>query len=139
MQLKVSHYILLLLILLSLFAIGQSLSFKYWEAMILPILFSAIIFIASVYELIRELKNSKSITQRNKDEMFQNRQKSEINLREFTKALSWIVGFVLGTYLLGFVISIPLFIIIYLRVCKQGWFVSVFMAVIMTVSEYVLF
>lgn len=41
----------------------------------------------------------------------------------------WIVGFLIGIWLLGFSLSIPLFVFLYLRVySKEGWALSLILA-----------
>jgi hypothetical protein len=60
--------------------------------------------------------------------------------RRIISILLWIIGFTLGIFLLGFPITTPLFMFLYLKFDgKEGWGVSISMTIVVWMCFYFLF
>lgn len=130
MKTKFGSFFLMFLILVGLVGIIQSLSFSYVQAKVLPLAMSSAVFVLSIIELVRDLRRGKAPTGEKTGPG------DGIGLRRFGVALSWVVGFSLGVYLLGFVISIPVFVVSYLKVHRRGWLISLAFAAIILALIY---
>jgi hypothetical protein len=53
--------------------------------------------------------------------------------------MGWIVGCALGIYLVGFLISVPLFLVGYLKKAGRGWIAGIIIAAITTTFLYAVF
>ncbi len=135
---KGGFYFVAFFVLLALFAIGMALTFQRWEAISLPLIFGTIILVLSVIELRKELRSKKgretadSVTP-------QPEAKTGGELRRFYSVLGWVVGFALGIYLLGYLTSMPLFALAYLKRHGRGWVLAICFAVIVTAFIYGIF
>ena len=56
MKIKGSLFVAVFFLLLGLFGIIQSLTFRYWESMVLPLAISSLIFILAAVEVGKELR-----------------------------------------------------------------------------------
>jgi len=135
---KDSSYFIAFFLLVSLVAIGFSLTFKRWEAIGLPLMLGTIILILSVIELRKELRRKKRL-ETDDGATGEQEAKTERETRRFYLVLGWIVGFALGTYVLGYLISMPIFAIAYLRNHGRSWLVTICFAAIVTAFIYGVF
>ena len=56
MRIKGSFYVAIFFLLLGIFGIVQSLTFRYWESIVLPLATSSLIFILAAVEVGKELR-----------------------------------------------------------------------------------
>ena len=134
MKLKGSFWVALFFLALGLFGIIQSLTFRYWESMVLPLGISIIIFILAAVEVVRELRrrgDGEKDTAKDSGAKTENRRLGLI--------LGWTAGFCLAIYLLGFYFSIPIFAFAYLKWRRRGWLVAAVFAVALLVFSYAVF
>ena len=136
MKLKGSFWVAVFFLALGIFGIIQSLTFRYWESMVLPLAISIIIFILAAVEVVRELRRrGKAAAAKATAE--DSGAKAE-NRRLFL-TLGWVAGFCLAIYLFGFYISIPTFAFAYLKWRKRSWLAAVIFAVALLVFSYAVF
>ena len=122
-------------LLLGLYGIIQSLTFRYWESIVLPLAMSSLIFVMAVVEVGRELrrqdKRETAIEGKPQTET-----KTRVEIRRFSLVFSWAAAFMLGTYLLGFRIAVPIFAFSYLKWRGRGWITATVFAVVMLAFIY---
>jgi len=139
-KLKGSFWVALFFLALGLFGIIQSLTFGYWESMVLPLGISIIISILAAVEVARELKRrgdegeAAAAEKKQEDGI-----KEKFNARRLGVVFGWAAGFCLAIYLLGFYISIPLFAFAYLKWRKRSWLVAVVFAIALLAFSYLVF
>jgi hypothetical protein len=133
-----SFYISVFFTLLGLAGIIQSLTFRYWEAMILPLILSILIFIAAAIEMIKEIAaGDRAVGQTDSTPGKLNGSKS-LTCSAILLPV-WAGAFVLTIWLFGFLIAIPLFAFSYLKWRKRSWLISGLFAFLATVIPYLLF
>jgi hypothetical protein len=133
-----SFYLAIFFALLGLAGVLLSLTFHYWEALLLPLLLSSIILIVAIYEIIKELRR-KPVSPDSKSSSPDARQKTPTALRPVYWLVGWILAFVAMSWIFGFLISIPLFACSYLKWRRRSWLVSIAFAVIALAVIYVVF
>ena len=138
MKLKGNSYFLIALLLLGLFGIGVSLTFDAYEATVLPLLLLSALVLLSAIQLTRELRTGDK-TQTAIEEKPPREAESRIEWRRLGLPLGWVLGFTVGTYLLGFFIAIPLFVLSYLRMHGRSWLIAIVFATVTTAAEYAIF
>jgi hypothetical protein len=120
---------------LGLFGIIESLTFVYWESMVLPLVVSIIIFVLAGVEVAREWRRDKaeaaSGAAKESDTKAEN--------RRLWAVFGWVAGFCLAIYLLGFYISIPVFAFAYLKWRKRSWLAAAIFAVALLAFSYAVF
>ncbi|MFC1979783.1 tripartite tricarboxylate transporter TctB family protein [Chloroflexota bacterium] len=125
-------------LVLGLFGTIQSLTFGYWESMVLPLAISIIIFILASVEVVRELQwgnkgeaDAAKATAKDSESKAENRRLGLIS--------AWAAGFCMAIYLLGFYIAIPLFAFAYLKWQRRGWLPAVIFAIALLAFIYIVF
>lgn len=139
MKLKGSFWVALLFLVLGLLGIIQSLTFGYWESMVLPLAISIIIFILAAVEVARELKRRGDKGTASAAETAAKDSERKTENRRLGLILGWAAGFCLAVYLLGFYISTPLFAFAYLKWRRRSWLVAVVFAISLLAFSYLVF
>lgn len=136
MKLKGSFWVALFFLALGLFGIAQSLTFGYWESMVLPLTISSIIFILAAVEVARELPRRREAPAARKTA---EDSETKAENRRFGLIFGWSAGFCLAVYLIGFYISIPIFAFAYLKWRRRSWLVAAIFAVALLAFSYAVF
>ena len=135
MKLRPHSYFLMVIMGFMIFAVVVSLRFRYFEAKVLPLFISLFVLVLAAWELKGELragdKGSKPHAGTEK--------KADIKIRRFCTAMAWILGFSVGSYILGFLIAIPLFTLAYLKLHGRGWLISLGFAAVVAGFIYLTF
>jgi hypothetical protein len=126
-----SLYLLVIIIIVSMVFGGVSLSYSSLKMKLLPTIVSGLIFVLAVVELTLELLANKRATGKNQPKT---EGSSIINVNEEVGlehvdddvrgdmvGFAWLMGMIIATYLVGFLVSIPLFILIYLKKNVINW------------------
>lgn len=128
MKLKGSFWFAVFLLALGLFGVIQSLTFVYWESIVLPLAISITIFVLAVVQVARELwwvnkgkEAAAKATATGSDTKADNRRLGLI--------FGWAAGFSLAIYLLGFYIATPIFAFAYLKWRGRSWLAAAIFAV----------
>ena len=138
MKLKGSFWVAVFFLALGIFGIIQSLTFRYWESMILPLAISIIIFILAAVEVARELRRrgeGEAATEKKPGSGI----KDKFDARRLGVVFGWAASFCLAIYLVGFYISIPVFAFAYLKWRRRSWLVAVIFAVALLAFSYAVF
>jgi len=138
MKIRGSLYVAAFFLLLGLFGIIQSLTFRYWESMVLPLAMSSIIFILAAVEVGKELRrqdNKGAATEK----VTGKESKDSIEVRRLGLVFGWAAGFSLTIYLLGFYIATPVFAFAYLKWRGRSWLTAIIFAIAMLAFIYPVF
>lgn len=138
MRIKGSLCVAIFFLLLGIFGIVQSLTFRYWESTVLPLATSSLIFILAAVEVGKELrrqdKREAAIEKKSDKES-----KNKVEIRRLGLVFGWVAGFSLAIYLLGFHIAIPLFAFAYLKWRGRSWLAATVFAIAMLAFTYAVF
>ena len=139
MKLRGNSYFLIVIMVIVLVMIVLSLRMEFLTSKLLPLLIGSIVFILAAIGLVQEIvtrDETKAIT--NESETGEG-EKVRIRLREYLPIGSWVIGVTLAVYLVGFIITIPLFVFAYMKSHGVRWLLSITAAVLTTVFVYTLF
>ncbi len=137
MRLKYGSYFLIFLIIIAVIFLIFTLRFTRLEAQLTGILASAATIVLGIIQLLQEIKSQKEVLKAEKQP--QKKAEANIFLRRTGSLALWVGGFTIVTYVLGFLISIPLFLISFLKCQHTGWRETIITAVVVTVLTYGLF
>jgi len=133
MKVRPSTYFVIATLIITAVVIVYSLTYPYLESKLLPVIVGSILFILAGTQLIKELR----MPEDDKAPMME--RQPEYDLIECGPSTAWIVGLCLALYLFGFVVSIPVFTIAYIKSRGRGWGVSIGVAASLTAFVYVVF
>jgi len=139
MKIKPSTYFLIAVIAVALFLGIYSLTYSSMKLKLLPAIISGLVFVLSVIELRKELITGQQAKGETEPEAEKTGVGASSELRGYTLGFAWILGFLLGIYFIGFLISIPLFIFSYLKLHGKNWLISVTLAAGAIVLIYLVF
>ncbi len=136
MRIRASSFFLFFVLLLMLVFIVTAVPFQYLESKLLPLTVASIVFVLAAIQLGREtLAKDKSQPAAPTEELEQ-KSKAREALR-LESVLGWVAGYVLGIYLLGFLIAIPLLVLSFLKVRGRRWLTAILVAAVTTFFMYV--
>jgi hypothetical protein len=130
--------IAILFSLLGLFGIVQSLTFGYWESIVLPLVISSLVFILAAVEVGKEIRHQDD-TKTAIGQKSGTRIKNGFEIRRLGLVFGWVAGFSLAIYLLGFHIAIPLFSFAYLKWRRRSWLAAAVFAIAALAFSYAVF
>jgi hypothetical protein len=134
MRLKGSLLAAVFFLLLGLYGLIEALRFGPWESVALPAAVSGVIVVAAAVEVGRELRGWKPRESLSALEPLA--QMSREEARRLVFVIGWTAAFMLGTYLFGFRIAIPVFAFSYLKWRGRHWAVAVLFAAAMLAFAY---
>ena len=138
MRLKGDLAVAAFFLLLGLYGLIQSLMFGPQEAVLLPAAVSGIIVVLAGIELVRLLRGERVLSTAAKPELHRQVISRE-ERRRLALIIGWTLALVVGVYLLGFRIVIPLFAFSYLKWRGWGWVTAVVFAAAMAGFAYGVF
>lgn len=133
MKVKGSSYFLMVIMLVALFVIGWSVTTEHPQARLLPLLISSSLIILAIIGLGNEMVAEKRQPTTGSGEA------AGEEVRPYLLNGGWVAGFVLGIYLLGFMVALPLFTLFYVRWLGARWLTAMVSAVVFTAVIYGLF
>lgn len=137
MRLRGEAYFLIGVIVVMLVIIISALTMPAIESKLFPLMFGGVtLFLASLAlskELLlrRNQKASEAPAAAEVKDKDSGGEKKE-SWRGYLVHIAWVAGFILGIYLLGFVISVPLFVLSYMRYLGTRWLTVIISAVVLT-------
>lgn len=138
---KINVYLLVTIIIISLVFGGVSFTYASMKMKLLPLIVCGLIFILSAIELIKEVSNRKKTI----GEAPLTAKELEVSaeagsdIRGDMVGFAWFVGLVIAVFLIGFLISIPLFILAYLKLCGYKWRTAIITSIVMITVVYLIF
>lgn len=136
MRLKGGSYMYIGLMVFTLIVIGYSLTMPFAKSKMLPILFSGGVFALSAIGLWREIKAPPKPKATAGTAEPPKEKKPEEGWRGYILNAAWITGFVLASYLVGFLITMPLFVLFYTRWLGSKWPTAIIAALISSAILY---
>ena len=138
MRLKGSTYFLMFLLLLVSIFISVAVTWRFLEDKLVWLLITIPLLVMVIAELIKDIRAQ------TKTKMFVASEvgegvKAKVESRRFYLAMGWLLGFLLTTYLAGFLISIPLFTCSYLKVQGRSWLRSIIFTILLLAALYAIF
>jgi len=138
MRLKSSTYFLIFLILIAVYFVVESLMYEPLQAKLLGLTIGPIVILLGLVQLAKEIKlegpetEAAAIEEEEEGEAY-------IPFSRYLTLIGWVVGFLLLTYVLGFYISIPVFVFSYLFYTSAGLKKSIVTAALTTLFIFILF
>ena len=118
-------YIYILVIAVMLAVIAMSLGLPYLASKMLPLIVSGMVLIAASIGLGKELFARHEAAQDTSQE-----EESKGSRLGYLIHGGWVVAFFTGIYLVGFLISMPVFILLYMKRLGARWRTSALFAVV---------
>jgi len=118
--------------------IVASFEFKNTATKMFPLIAASFVFAMAAIQLIKEISAQVGTNPSVKN----NNNSAEETPAHWYKYLpmgAWVVGFVLASYLAGFLIAVPLFILSYMKVYGSKWLTAAITAALFTAFIYSVF
>jgi hypothetical protein len=135
---KGSFYFAIFVFALALFFFVSALTFGAMKSKLLPLIVSSVTLILAGIEVTIELLKRRC-RQEDKESVDKSEKGGKDDLRSYITYFAWTLGLIVGIYLLGFLISIPVFILSFLLSHGQRFSKSVFIAAFNTLIIYLIF
>ena len=139
MKKRENLYVYIVLMVFPLVFLSYAVGMKYMQSKILPLIIGGIVFLLIATGIIRELlskgESEKTTTEGKSD----NEGKAGDSWSRYALVGTWALGFFAVIYLIGFTISIPLFLLAYLKAHGARWHTSIITAVLTGGFVYGLF
>ncbi len=132
---KASSYFLIAIMAIMLVIIGFSLRMEYRTSKLLPLTVGGIVFVLAAIQLGKELRSGNATP----DSETSATVETGGERRRLLVAAAWVVGLFLSVWSLGFMMTIPLFLLVYMKSHGIRWLVTIAFAVLMTALSYVVF
>ncbi len=130
-RLSGTSYTLISIMLLTVVATVFALQLHYFASRILPLIYSGIVFTLSGVALWREIRKNRNPRSRTSSGIGNDCDAlSTAKFHEFLPFVFWTIGFCVGIYLLGFTISMALFIASYMKIHGSNWRGSLVVAIV---------
>ena len=129
------------ILIISLVFGGVSITYVSLKMKLLPLIICGLIFILSTIELIKEVSNRKKIGGEAKvtAEELEVGAEASSNIRGDMIGFAWFLGLIIAVCLIGFLISVPLFIVVYLQLHGCKWRTSIMTSAVMITVIYLTF
>ena len=137
MRIPPSAYFIIGVLIFTATLILNSLTLGNLQSKLLPLIFSSVVFILAAVQLIKELRTPEEADEQQMVEEIETEPADP--LWKYWRSGAWIGGFCLAVYLLGFMISIPIFAFSYLKLHGRGWAVSITITAALPIFIYVVF
>ena len=131
------HLYLLVFVAVSMgFAFFSASRYTYLQAKMAPMFVTAIILVLALVQLGKEIRSGELSV---RVEEVQKEPEPKVRSHVYLAEGCWFGGFCLGIYLLGFIITIPVFILSYMRTHGGTWKTSILAACFMIIFCYLIF
>ncbi len=130
-----NFYFLVVVIAVMSWVAATSLGFKRLEAKLLPLLTSgATILLALGGLAVESRKSGKQAEGEGEAKTW-----TPDQVRRFALIMGWVVGFFFAIYLLGFLMAIPLALLVYMKMQGRPWLPTVTFTVLFSLCIYAVF
>jgi len=133
------YNIIFLVVLLFIMAAGLVATSSYPQrARVFPMIVIGICIVLLSLELIKEILNArKSAPEGSAHNDVPPAQEANISQLQFIITITWIGGLAVMVWLLGYIVALPLYLLIYLRFHGQKWRWSILLSAVMFLIVYV--
>lgn len=135
MKLKADNYFLIIILVGMIVLLYTSLNMEHWEAKVLPIMISLMILSLGIFQLVKDLRSNDQITRKEE----KSKADKKVRLVRMLSAMGWITGSAISCYVFGFLLTILLFMVPYLKLKKRSWMVTIVTTIGTAVSIYIIF
>jgi len=138
MKLRGDFWFFIVIIALVLVMIIMAARMDWLSAKLLPLMIGSVVLVLAATGAIREIM---TMTKDQASSAGAGRSSGETKgiLRQYLPIWTWVGGFVLAIYLVGFMISIPVFVLSYMKVNGVRWHTAIFSTFLVTSVIYGLF
>ena len=144
---KPSSYLLIVIIIVAAIFGEVSLSYSSLKMKLLPALVSGLILILAIAQLTLDILAHRRAASGNQPAEVETSAKvnEEVGLENVGDirgdmiGFGWLMAMIVGTYFVGFLVTIPIFIFIYLITHDIGWLKSVIVAAVTVILVYLIF
>lgn len=130
MKLKGISIVYLIIMAFMLFVIILSLGMTRLSSKLLPLMVSGYVFITAGYLLFASLRGKRAPKAIGGEPGPDEKRDQKSNWPGHLIGLAWSLSFVLGIYLVGFLIAIPAVVFAYLRMNRTGWVTTILLTVL---------
>lgn len=134
-KMSASSYSLIVIMVIALVVIVVSLGMPF-SSRLLPLVSGIAIFLLSAMKLRQEFSSRGRTGEAVTEDEVEKRGESKATERGYLLAFTWVTGFVLTIYLLGFLVAIPLFIFSYMKSHGTRWRTSIIFTVVILAVVY---
>jgi hypothetical protein len=139
MKINRSTYFLIGVLLLALFMVITATTYESQKTSLVPIFAGGIILLLGSIQLVKELLEAKKVSTSTKTADAAQKTGSQSGWQQFIVYMWW-VGFALMTYLIGFLISIPVLAFTFMKFhAHRNWLVSILTAVLTDIVTWGIF
>ena len=135
-------YFYIIIIAFILLQIVLAVPMRFLSSKLVPLAVSLPLFVVAVIGFIREVKrhgNSEAEMETDTNEDEGGIAPKLHGLKAYLPITGWVVGFAVGIYVIGMVVTIPVFILSYMRTHGIGWRTSIIASAVTTVTVWSLF
>ena len=136
-KLNSSSYILIVIMAFMIAIIVASLRMEWLSAKLIPLVFASFVFILAVAQLVKEIVARGKAETVVGGETCTGEKSDETRRHLFVAA--WILGLLVAIYLVGFVVSVPIFILCYMKRNGSRWLTAILSAIVFTAVIYFVF
>ena len=111
--------------------------YPYLQAKLSLLFSGTLVFFLALVQLVRELRRKKHRTDETGVE--HKEPEHDAGVVQYGLEFSWILGFGLTIYLLGFMVAIPVFVCAYMKSHEVRWRASIITGVLISAFCYVVF
>ncbi len=131
---KGNFYFLIVIMAIMLLVIILSLRMEYYTSKLLPLLMGSIVFVLGTIGLVQEIlaRDKPEVTISQAKMTVEVEDKVKAGFRAYLPVGSWVLGVALAIYLVGFLITIPVFIFTYMKSHGVRWIIAIIFTVVTT-------
>lgn len=139
MKARGNFYVLITVMVIMAFVIVWSLVvMKSLALRLLPLVFGSVVFVLTAIGIWRETVEDKKQTTAPESKIEANKEAYEDWSGQLLNG-AWILGFLIGNFVLGFIVALPLFILFYMKWLGTRWTVAIIFAILTTAFIYAIF
>jgi hypothetical protein len=138
-KLRANFYVYVVIMAILAWVIGTALSMEKLEDKLLPLIFGGTAFVIAGIGSLKEYVAGRSLgrdaTEKETEELKEFRE----HWRSGLSTSMWIVSFFVAVWLLGFLVSIPIFVISYMKSHRARWHTAILYGCVTLVAVYGIF
>lgn len=139
MKLRSIAYVYIVIEVILLIIIASSLMMEYLTSKLLPLLVSSLAFVLVATGLAKEIKGGNKPREARTGDETSGWEKTGETGRGYLINSAWLGGFTLSIYLLGFIVTIPAFVLSYMKWLGTSWLAAFVYTVITTLLVFAIF
>ena len=137
---KVSTFFNVVILLFLMFLIAISIGYP-WQLKLLPWIFIALALLLEIGQIVREVRKKDKVAEDTEGELKLHKWIANMKgaNRGYATAMLWMLGLFVSLYVVGFLVTVPLFTILYLKRYGNTWQFSIGLSVIVWGIFFIVF